>query len=229
MPVFALLDRSPAMLQATQYDTTCVDFGHASWNHGGVVPAHQAAAARDSKLQEHLLPVCVGATSVQTTQLTTLLQLWPLTPQAVYHQEQACSLPSVPLLLHQATNGVPLDADHHHRSVLFLFLGFPLKSFKTTSPSQEFQDQDIEYLFFKKKEDFASIKAPFPEENEDTVFTKKKMKKGKNHPRAIVAAPQRVSVLRMRSNVMFYCSTKYIFSLLLSFVWFAACSCPSSP
>ena len=111
--------------------------------------------------QNTFFPVRVGATCSQTTQSPTLLQLVSLTHQAVYHQEQACSPHYVPLLPHQATVCVPLDSVHHSRSVLYLFPWLP---------SQEFQDQDVQYLFFKKKEDFVSMQAPFPEEDVDPFF-----------------------------------------------------------
>ena len=71
------------------------------------------------------------------------------------------SLCNVPLLPHQATVCVPLDSVHHSRSVLYLFPWLP---------SQEFQDQDVQYLFFKKKEDFVSMQAPLPEEDVDPLF-----------------------------------------------------------
>ena len=100
-PVFDPLDRSPATPLPTQYDTTraCIqtckgadgrhDFGHVLYSHGGVVPVRQAAAARDSSSQNTFFPVCVGATCFRLPGTQPFYSWFPLTLQAVFHQEQA--------------------------------------------------------------------------------------------------------------------------------------------
>ena len=172
-PVFDPLDRSPATPLPTQYDTTraCIatcrgetDATTLAMCFAAMVVLSQYARQLQQEIvisQNTFFPVGVGATCYQTTKSTTLLQLMFLTLQAVYHQEQAYYLPYVPLLLHQATVCVLLDSGHHHRSVLSLF---------PRLPSLEFQDQDVQDLFFKKKEDFVSVQAPFAEDTVDPAF-----------------------------------------------------------